>query len=421
MAGEFLRPVGKLFFFKRYPKIWSVPFQLPPLNDEQILNKLSSDFITSRDLDQPENATLKAKSEAAQDYQSLRDLLVPTYLKQSQRASYYQNRYFLYQWMLIFGAFVTALSATITITLTNSDAATNNRAIWSIITLVVAIVTTAANGLLAIQRPLFRWYGARRITEELRRHYYLYISHLAPYDRANRVEILETHVVQIENGTAQLGTNEADTAWASASYEDPEVLKAFIKLYRAKRVEAQKKFYEERSDEYLINSNFVSFASFMLAGLSTALAAFNTSSTTTVQWIAVLVAIFPVLAAFLTSFEKIYGWDRQRTLYDGAVKRLKENNTIPPAATPNAPEPREPYSTIFLEFVTAVEDTLKSEMEQWGKPVLEDKRNQEGYSAEQEIEKALGKLDNLAPEVRDEILKLVRSGAPHAPGGTPAP
>ena len=45
--------------------------------------------------------------------------------------------------------------------------------------------------------PQKRWGKTRRLTEELRMHYFTYLSHIAPYDTPDRLQIMRENVVDI--------------------------------------------------------------------------------------------------------------------------------------------------------------------------------------------------------------------------------
>lgn len=192
-------------------------------------------------------------------------------------------------------------------------------------------------------------------------------------------------------------------------------IKALIELYRKKRVEVQYRFYLDRIAEYDYNASRTGLASVILVAVAGLAATINSILDTPSGFLGAVAVLLPVFAAFLASFEKIYGWDRQKNIYEGAAKRLEDNNTIPPAPVRNPPKPEQPYASIYIDFVTAVENTLKSEMEQWGKAVLENKQNQEGYSAGQELESVLSKMEKLDPKVKQQILNLAK-GKPQAEG-----
>lgn len=133
---------------------------------------------------------------------SLRDLeavLLPKFFEVDQRAKYYQNVYYRYQWVLAFGAFVTGLIATLTLTLSFDDSTSGYGKAAALITALVAFSSTVISAKDRRQKPQKRWYIWRRTAEELRRLYYLYLTDLMEDDGSGRPreEILEDAVGDI--------------------------------------------------------------------------------------------------------------------------------------------------------------------------------------------------------------------------------
>jgi hypothetical protein len=76
-------------------------------------------------------------------------------------------------------------------------------------------LSTIVTYLSQTQRPQYNWYLWRTVTEELRRHYFLYLAHLPPYHVPDSAEILELNVAQIETQQTQQdkqATTPEDTA-----------------------------------------------------------------------------------------------------------------------------------------------------------------------------------------------------------------
>ncbi|KAB2856719.1 MAG: DUF4231 domain-containing protein [Anaerolineae bacterium] len=138
-------------------------------------------FLTSASIDQA------ALSPGAQ--RSLRDLdavLLPEFFKVDQRAKYYQNVYYRYQWVLAFGAFITGLIATLTLTFSFDKDTLDVGQILAVVTALVAFSSTIISAKDRRQKPQKRWYIWRRTAEELRRLYYLYLTDLMEDDGTGR-------------------------------------------------------------------------------------------------------------------------------------------------------------------------------------------------------------------------------------------
>jgi hypothetical protein len=168
----------------------------------------------------------------AQDLRDLEQHLVPTFYEFSQKASYFQNRYYLYQWVFIWGAFLTTLFGTLTTyvyspsftaqatpevqatpSLAQPDAETAQAAplesqavarlgepntlsqLFGYLTALVGAVTAFFTALSNRGEPQKRWAKNRRLTEELRMQYFKYLAHLPPFDKPDRVQRLRELVV----------------------------------------------------------------------------------------------------------------------------------------------------------------------------------------------------------------------------------
>lgn len=175
----------------------------------------------------------------AQDMRDLDQHLLPTFYQFSQRAKYYQNRYYLYQWVFILGAFLTTLFGTLTTYVYNPFTAAAEQSaltaqsapvaqpdiaatdetgdgevtlqdapftaqagggntwtrVFGYLTALVGAVTAFFTALSNRGEPQKRWAKNRRLTEELRMHYFKYLSHLPPYDGTDRVQKLREMVI----------------------------------------------------------------------------------------------------------------------------------------------------------------------------------------------------------------------------------
>ncbi|MEZ4668147.1 MAG: DUF4231 domain-containing protein [Anaerolineae bacterium] len=214
------RSYSSLFFLKRRPRLRGVPLEWEHPGDEDAYQHLidKENFVSSRYW---HNGELDMYPTVKQDADDLAEYLLPTFFQFSQKASYYQNQFYLYQWVFVIGAFLTtvcgALATLLYIPPNLSIAATAaaersieaNMIDWqqvmSAATAVIAAITGVVTALSNRNEPQKRWGKARRLTEELRMHYFTYLSHLPPYDTANRLRVLRENVVNFrmkeqENG-----------------------------------------------------------------------------------------------------------------------------------------------------------------------------------------------------------------------------
>jgi hypothetical protein len=433
----------KLFFLtgrlqlRGIPKRWEKP-DTEAKYEKQIKG---SDFLVEEDL---KTYGLDTSPTVKEDVQDLRNLLLEPFFRANQKAKHYQNDYFRQQWILVLGTFLTAVIATFTvifnpatpmtasdtpqtvqataeatataegatsdsgvtlptISVSPTDAARGAGVITAIITFVTSIVTYQSQA----QKPQYNWHLWRTLAEELRRHYFLYLSHLPPYQNADYAEVLERSAAQIETQQSQEEKQGATSSSQGLRTPHTEAeAQALVRLYRNKRVQIQHDFYENRIAEYELNANFVTAAGVVLVALATFLSTLNAYLGS--QVIILLIALLPVIASLLVSFEKIYGWVRQVSLYSDAYRRLKIDNTIPPVEGKASPRP---YHEVLTDFVSSVENTLKSEMSQWGQNVLQDGSNIGALSAQDTLEMALAKskLDPQQMEIVRQMFKETES------------
>jgi hypothetical protein len=190
-----------LFFFKRRPRLRNVPMDWDPPADAPAYQKLLNDegFVTNeywKDDDINNHPIIK------QDLADLDEYLLPTFFEFSQKSKYFQNQFYLYQWVFIGGAFLTTvLGALASIYyVTNPGGVStglSTQQLFSYLTAVVGAVTAFITALSNRGEPLKRWGKTRRLAEELRMNYFNYLSHLPPYDKPDRVQKLREMVIDI--------------------------------------------------------------------------------------------------------------------------------------------------------------------------------------------------------------------------------
>lgn len=204
----FMNPSRRPFFRGKDRQVWE-KWQRP--SEDVYLNDLEQDgFLTPR-LISAQNMTLSET--AMQDLGDLEKYLLEPFFRCDQKAKYYQNIYYRYQWILVIVAFVTAFVGTVTLTLgamadtgnqsvaerVIKPADENSAVIAGFITTIVGAVGSFYTARDRSKYPQRRWFQWRRASEELRHHYFYYLMHLPPYDKADRADVLESKVVEIEN------------------------------------------------------------------------------------------------------------------------------------------------------------------------------------------------------------------------------
>jgi hypothetical protein len=177
----------------------------PPNLDEVLENE---GFIVASSWDK---ATQAKYSSVVQDIEVLKKYLMPIFLSYNQRAKYYQNGYFFYQRIFIIGAFLTTILAVCS-TYFSSGAGKEGLVgplfgavyhgpsmleLFSVLTTIVSAITGYFTILSQKGDPRKRWSNYRRLAEDLRMTYFKFLTHQAPYDQPNRIDVLRQNLYEI--------------------------------------------------------------------------------------------------------------------------------------------------------------------------------------------------------------------------------
>lgn len=203
---------SNLFFIKRLPKLRGVPFDWEHPADEAEFQKMveSDGFVSSSSASA---MNLSYHPIVRRDLRDLEEYLLPVFFAINQRAKYFQNQFYLFQWIFIFGAFATTVLGAIATLLYQSPTGSvadiaaaqrdivagglNTQQLVSAATAIVGFITVVITTLNNRGEPQKRWGRARRLTEELRMTYFTYLSHLPPYDTDSRLQKLRQNVLEI--------------------------------------------------------------------------------------------------------------------------------------------------------------------------------------------------------------------------------
>ncbi|MBZ0280474.1 MAG: DUF4231 domain-containing protein [Anaerolineae bacterium] len=192
-----------LFFIKRRPIFRGLSIEWDRPADEDDYQKLidREGFISHKYW---HGGDLSKYPTITQDLKDLDQHLLPTFFEFSQKSKYFQNDFYLYQWIFALGAFFTTLFGTLAATVGIAGGNSAGR-VLSYMTAIVGAVTAYYTTLSNRGEPQKRWGKTRRLAEELRMNYFKYLSHLPPYDQADRVQKLRETVIDIrvkeqENG-----------------------------------------------------------------------------------------------------------------------------------------------------------------------------------------------------------------------------
>jgi hypothetical protein len=194
-----------IFFVRRRPRFSGIGRDWQPPENEDEYQKLidSENFISVPVCRTSNNIDLERFPVICQDVRDLEQHLLPVFFDFVQRAKYYQNRFYLYQWTFVLGAFATTVFGTLAAYTSGTQVKIFGDVEWtSILSIATAIIgaltayyTTVSNH----EEPQKRWGQTRRIAEELRMHYYTYLSHLAPYEKDDRIQKLRENIVNIRS------------------------------------------------------------------------------------------------------------------------------------------------------------------------------------------------------------------------------
>jgi hypothetical protein len=193
---------SNFFLFRRRPH-WKVKqYWTKPEGDafQQLIH--DHKFISIKHYHAANGIDLSTFSIIKTDLANLEQYLLPEFFRLSQLASYYQNLYYWYQWVFVWGAFISTLLGLLATYFAATDATIGNvrwATIFSILTSLVAAVTAYATNLSSHYDPQRRWAKYRRLVEELRIHYFKYLSHLPPYETTTRIHTLRNNVNDVRS------------------------------------------------------------------------------------------------------------------------------------------------------------------------------------------------------------------------------
>lgn len=371
--------LSNLFFIRRRPMLQGSLQDWQKPDDDAAYQELirSHNFLTTRDIQdyiqtKAPDLTLANFSTLVDDLELLNgETYLHHYFQYDVAAAHYQNNFYLYNWIFVFGAFMTALLAYLSV-------GSSNSIIW-LATGIIGFITTVYTFKNNREVPQREWYVNRRRAETLRSHYYQYLAQVPPYHGSNEnreVRLLQTLVQVSSLGKRRQGTQAAppagDTVVNQRSRSNLNQAEAqFLReVYVNNRLRVQENWYKGRMGEFRQNSGFTHMAAAMLMGLSTLIAGSNlVTSDETALFLLILLPLLAVLlpsaAAMFASFQQMYSWERQLTLYDETLEQLGS------AQIPLLVGTDRPISVQRLtDAIAACEIVFATESDQWGQDVL---------------------------------------------------
>ena len=392
----FERKFSNYFMFKqgRIPKLKFDP--KPTLVDPAVDRKTWDDYlvkskfglITKEMLD---TAKVPEDSIVRDDVDMLNRTLVRAFIDEDYNAQYWQNQYFLFQWLFTLLALLATTFAAATTWATVSGATGWAQGFGGATTLVGIIVTVLVY-IYNRDRPQRTWYEKRRSAESLRKQYFLYVTHMPPYDTQRHDYALQKNTVRIQNSDPKKLEIPADTPPRVPAHT-PQDSNVLITQYNTLRIQEQMKYYKKRSREYDFNADVTLLFTLIIPLIVSVLAGLNILLTSAI--IAILVVILPNIGGLFATAQRVYDWDHQQTLYKRSFEALQEAKVIDTLG--KAPD------AILRELVNTVEMELSKESDQWGASIGEDNPD---LSAEQIIDAFKKKVDASDADINKEVTSM---------------
>jgi len=201
------------FLFRRRP-LWSMSKEWvrPPQDQYQQLLHWEG-FISSNHWTSDNIADYPL---VKQDIADLEEYLMPVFWDFNQKAKYYQNNYYKYQWVFMLGAFFTTIMAVLAGYFGGLDAPESrflfivaSTEFWvqtfGVLTAIVSAITSYYTLLSNQGEPRKRWSSYRRLTEELRMTYFKFLSRTDPFDHEDRVDKLRKRVLDLRRQEQENG------------------------------------------------------------------------------------------------------------------------------------------------------------------------------------------------------------------------
>jgi hypothetical protein len=212
-VSSFLQGLQSSFLVRRRPK-WKMSKEwVRPPESEYQMNLHWEGFISPEHWKDDNIADFPL---VKQDLADLEEHLMPIFWDFNQKASYYQNNYYKFQWVFMLGAFFTTVLAVLTGYYGGLDSQTARFLIieakvqtwvnvFGILTTILSGATTYYNYLSSHGEPRKRWASYRRLTEELRMTYFKFLSRTEPFDHDDRVDKLRKRVLDLRRQERENG------------------------------------------------------------------------------------------------------------------------------------------------------------------------------------------------------------------------
>jgi Protein of unknown function (DUF4231)/SMODS and SLOG-associating 2TM effector domain 1 len=361
---------GGLFLFHLRPRMRGISFDWDKPFDEEAYQKLIDDegFISTKLWDADD---INQYPVVATDIKDLENHLLPTFFEFNQKSQYYKNRFYLYQWLFLWGAFFIIVFASVSAIYTIPPGAApvfdNVQAVQQFFSSLTAIIGATTAFFIALSYrgdPQEQWGQARFLGEGLRRQYYLYLSHLPPFDKPDRLNKLRETALNARLAEREKSSNQADDR-LSAIILRPEHeardIELLYRVYQQKRIQSQIAYYEQQNRINRLNTNFTLSVPALLITLASLVAVVSASGGS--SWLTVISAVLPAFALLLVSFRQFYAWERQKKIYDDCLAGFDKLSL---ALNDIGQIDKNDFVQIYPQIVLETEKIINAEVSQLG-------------------------------------------------------
>ena len=146
----------------------------------------------------------------------------------------------------------------------------------------------------------------------------------------------------------------------------------FLALYKNRRFQDQRDFYESRRREFEAARDQVLWLTSVFMILTAAVAALGSANVGGPRWVwSILAIVFPALSTALSAYNAFYAFERQGKIYGDAANALLRARADSPDLNP--PMDDAVFEKALGAHVEQVEQILRNEQAQWGQLIGETK------------------------------------------------
>jgi len=144
----------------------------------------------------------------------------------------------------------------------------------------------------------------------------------------------------------------------------------FFTLYKARRFQEQRDFYDSRRREFDAARDQVLWLTGVFMVLTAAVAALASANVGGLKWVwSILAVAFPAISTALSAYNAFYAFERQAKIYGDAANALLHARADSPDLKPSMDDAA--FEKALGAHVEQVELILRNEQAQWGQLVGE--------------------------------------------------